>query len=176
MCTDFFPATFQHKRTVHGAFRNRPCLHPGCNVIVSAKSPSCLAEHRRSHLALCKRRIRCSSCYTMLSSYRQLSRHRMRGCSSTRRMGRLNVGTLLQQLVTPPSTIGHGIAIRTSMIKGAGRGLFSERSFVAGEVITYYDGDLIYTRRCTAYKSNSRTHFRAVRGTVSWYENYIYCY
>ena len=40
-------------------------------------------------------------------------------------------------------TLGKGVAVKPSTLIGAGRGLFTERPFVRGELVTYYDGAII---------------------------------
>ena len=39
-----------------------------------------------------------------------------------------------------PATIGDGVEVQASLIPGAGRGLFAQRSFRKGQLITLYDG------------------------------------
>jgi hypothetical protein len=45
--------------------------------------------------------------------------------------------------VYPGATIGDGLTVRASGIPGAGNGLFADRPFASGEIITKYEGPII---------------------------------
>ena len=49
-----------------------------------------------------------------------------------------------------PATIGDGVEVQASLIPGAGRGLFAQRSFRKGQVITLYDGQKLSDRFAAA--------------------------
>ena len=65
-------------------------------------------------------------------------------------------------------SIGDGILVCTSQIKGAGSGLWSSTHFKTNEPITWYDGILLQQRRISGQDlklgTDSQTHYRAVKG------------
>lgn len=59
--------------------------------------------------------------------------------------------------------VGDGsIETRPSTIPGAGRGLFATRSFVAGEVVTYYGGPVARMRPVASIPRRQRSHLRVL--------------
>jgi hypothetical protein len=79
-------------------------------------------------------------------------------------------------------TIGRGVSVRPSTLGPfAGRGLFADRDFAVGEIISYYDGQVIRYRDMNDVPKRWRSHMRAVYphkygivGNYLFYNNAIY--
>lgn len=58
--------------------------------------------------------------------------------------------------------IGEGVVIKNSKIKNAGYGLFADRDFKRGEIITGVDGDIISFQEAKKREFTKRSHMRTL--------------
>jgi hypothetical protein len=59
------------------------------------------------------------------------------------------------------ATINHGIEVKTSTLKNAGRGLFATQKFEKGQWITKYEGSLIDQKQAIKLRKEKRAQFLA---------------
>jgi hypothetical protein len=62
------------------------------------------------------------------------------------------------------ATVGNGVVVRRSRLRNAGMGLFAQRRFSRGELITGYEGNLVsHIQARTLQRNGKHSHVRTLR-------------
>lgn len=92
----------------------------------------------------------------------------IRDVSGNRVDFRDNVGVIKQEI----STIGNGLVLRESTICDSGCGLFANRVFEKGEIVTYYHGAISKRVHVKDLDPLYKTHARRINGYYVMYGNF----